>query len=147
MEIYSNSTERHLKNNFKMKQIITLLLIVAITTTPVAQTDSLIKRHSFQLSLGLNQTKEKNINAKVHSGASVLLTYTREKEKKNLIRYNMSVLFSKLKTKYENASRSMNIQLKGDYGYFFNLKKTEKYKFYTGPNPVSYTHLTLPTKA
>ncbi len=117
-----------------MKQNIAILIMLAFTTTIVAQTDSLMKKNSFQLSLGLNQIKEKNINTKVHSGLSYLLKYSREKEKKNISQYNVSFLFSKIKTKYESASRSMNIQLRGNYGYFFNFKRTEKYRFFVGPN-------------
>ncbi len=120
--------------SIKMKQSITIFFLLVCTTIMVAQADALKKKNSFQLSFGLNQIKEKTIHPKVHSGTSLLLKYTRKKEKKNRSRYNVSFLFSKIKTKYENATRSTNIQLKGDYGYLFNLKKTGKYQFFLGPS-------------
>ncbi len=97
------------------------------------QSDSISKRNAIQVTFGLNQIKEKNLTNKVHSGVSYLLKYNHEKIKKNLSQYRFTILFSKIKTPYESASRSMNIQLEGNYGYLFSIIKTRKCQFYIGP--------------
>ena len=104
------------------------------STSIWGQSDSISKSNSIQVYFGLNKIKEKNLNNKVHSGISYLLKYDHVKIKRNLSKYNFSFLFSKIKTPYESASNSMNIQLNGNCGYLFSLKKTKKYDIFLGPN-------------
>ena len=117
-----------------MKQNIIILIIFTFSSSLLAQNKSVVKLNNIEMSVGLNQIKEENINNKVHSGTSYVLKYNHKKEKKNLARYGISFLFSKIKTKYENANRSMNIQLKGNYAYLFKLKENENFKLFFGPS-------------
>jgi hypothetical protein len=110
------------------------ILTLFISANVIAQTESMYKQNSFQFSVGINQIKEGNLHYKVHKGAIYSLSYAHTKVKKNYSVFDVQIQFSKIKTRFENASNSMNIQVGTNYGYLFELINNDKLSLYTGPN-------------
>lgn len=110
-----------------------LILLLIISFKLIAQTDHLAK-NSFGVSVGVNQVKEENLHPKVHKGAVYSLNYRRGKSKKNYSYFDFIFQYSKIKTVFEEAPVSMNIQVGARYGYLFECLKKDKLSFYLGPN-------------
>ena len=115
-----------------MKKILSLLFLLQ-SINLLCQQETHTKQNSFGLSLALNQIKEENLHPKVHRGVAYGLYYYHEKTKNHLPCYELNFQFSKIKTVFEEASTTMNIQFAARYAYLINLQKNTQQHFYIGP--------------
>lgn len=112
-----------------------LFLICCIFTSAnlIAQLEDKSIQNSVQLSIGINQIKDKNLHPKVHTGAIYTIQYNHSRTKKNHSTLDFSFSYGQVKTVLEEASNSLGIQLNGSYGYLFRLDLKDKFTYFLGP--------------
>lgn len=114
-------------------KIVILTFFLAISLDVLSQTNNM-DENMIEISAGLNQIKEENLHTKVNGGLVYNLRYTHERTKNNLSSFNLSFQYSRLRTAFENSSRSMNIQIAGNYSYLFELTHNPHLSYFTGPH-------------
>jgi hypothetical protein len=115
-----------------MKKLLFVLFFICTFSFGQSKTDSVYKEKHFQFSIGINQIKENNLHSKVHTGIGYELNYGFTRINKNLSSFQTNFLYSKVKTIFEDAPSSINLQFKLNYEYLFPLQKTNNYTFYSG---------------
>ena len=116
-----------------IRTFLILFCIITFHNTYAQETPPQNKRqHSLQLISGIQQIKEKNLHPKVHQGMSTGLGYQSSREIKNVSQFEASILFTKLKTDFENNAASINIQLNLNKNYLFKIRHSQKLRFHTG---------------
>ena len=113
--------------------IITFLFFGTTTQVFAQDRDLTHKTHSLYLQFGRYELKEENLHGKVHKGLLYGLTYEHSKQSKNLSQYNIGLVFSRLKTTYEELPTSANVQLFGNYNYLFEMINNAKFSYHFGP--------------
>ncbi|MBU3927639.1 MAG: hypothetical protein KKB74_07515, partial [Bacteroidetes bacterium] len=116
-----------------MKHIFILLFALFTCSIGAQEIPDIIKLSSFQLNFGVNKLKDENLHAKVHTGILYGLIYEHTKQTKNISNFGIGLIYSRLKTKYEELSASANIQLFGNYDYLFETVKKGKLTYFIGP--------------
>ena len=114
-----------------MKKLI-FPLIVLISPLLTAQEPPSIKS-CLEISVGNNQNKEQNLHQKVHRGLVAGLDYSRFRTKTSHSFYAFGLRYSRLKTGYEDVSKTADIQLFGEYAYQYLVENGEKSQIFMGP--------------
>jgi hypothetical protein len=103
------------------------------------------KIYSFNLQLGLNQIKEMNLLPLVHRGTLTELSFETEKLKNSLRLFQFSLIYSRIKTGYEELAKSGNIMLGFNYSYDFLVLQKSNLRYYLGPQTsLSYSYMLYP---
>ena len=89
--------------------------------------------HILSIKSGINQIKEANLHSKVNTGSIIELSYGFERNKSNLKSFRFSIGYSRLKTKLEDLSASVNLKLNTSYSLNVILFQKKNIKFYLGP--------------
>lgn len=111
-----------------------IFLFLTFTVNLFAQeTTPAPKRSSFQLSYGFNQLKEENLHPKVHSGTITTFSYGRYFRSRNISELEISLSYSRVRTTYENWSKTVNGRLEADYKYLFTAVSRNKMVYSVGP--------------
>jgi hypothetical protein len=116
------------------RQLIGLFtLLFSTIVSPVMSQEKEQKQRSFQLMFGLNELKESNLHNAIHKGVLYGLIYEHGKHSNNISQYDIGLIFSRVKTGYEDLSASAYAELFGKYGYFFKVTTKRKSTFHFGP--------------
>lgn len=118
-----------------MKRLLTItcLLICSDLLGQSLSSDTIIRRSSIALNLGIRQVKDLNLHPKVHRGLSYGLGYSHYKQAEHIRLWEVDANFSGLKTSYEGAATSLYIQFLTAYSYNFSLVQDGPFSFYAGP--------------
>ena len=121
---------------------LTLLFFILSSMVKGKETDSLsfiAKFHSIGVATGINQLKENNLHAKVHSGPLFGLRYSRDKIRKQegykqkITKLFLEAKYSPLKTKYEGAPTSLALNFSLGYRYSILLITKNNIQYFLGP--------------
>jgi len=119
--------------NLNMKRsIIILFLLLGANVFAQVPVNSL-QRNSLQLIFGVNQLKEENLHAKVHSGLITGISYQHCLGSKNISDFDISIKWSRAKTAYEDLSATANAHLSGSYRYLFKIFNLSEISYVLGP--------------
>jgi hypothetical protein len=103
------------------------------------------KSNSFNLQFGINQIREMDLLPLVHKGTLGEFTFETEREKVNLSQFQISVMYSRVKTNLEELSKSGNIKLRLNYSYNFRIIQNDKIRYYLGPQTsLCYSFMLFP---
>lgn len=103
------------------------------------------KTYSVNFKLGLNQIKELNLLPLVHKGRLTELSFETEKVKSSLRHFQISFLYSRIKTGAEEMPKSGNIKLGFDYSYNFPIFQKNNLRYYLGPQAsLCYSYMLYP---
>jgi hypothetical protein len=133
-----------------MKTIILLIFIMGVLNSQIIGQDKALssissKSNSFNLQFGVNQIREMNLIPLVHRGSLGELTFETERYNVNLSQFQVSVLYSRIKTNLEELSKSGNIKLKLNYSYNFRIIQNGKIVYYLGPQTsLCYSFMLFP---
>lgn len=115
-------------------KFVLIFLILTLAENLFAQQKILApKRSSLQLSYGFNQVNEENLHPKVHSGTITTLSYVRCFKSRNISELEISLSYSRVRTSYEDWSKTVNGQLAADYKYMFTALSKNKMQYSVGP--------------
>ena len=121
-------------------KFVPIIILFFTLSFPLFSQDSIVVKsiqkitvNSFQLGIGNNQIKEKNLHPKVHTGFILDFKYSHYRTKQNFTRFQFGFHYSRLKTKLEDLSASINIGLLAQYAYQFEMVKKAKTNYYLGP--------------
>ncbi len=95
--------------------------------------DSANPAHTLALQFGLNQIKEENLHSKVSTGTITEFTYGLEAIKKVWHQFHFTLGYSRLKTEFEDVSKSSNLRLHTDYSWNYLLVRKKRFNYYLGP--------------
>jgi hypothetical protein len=116
-----------------MKYSLILILLTFTINLFGQETNPAPKRSSLQLSYGFNQVKEENLHPKVHSGTKTTFSYGRYFKSRNISELEISLSYSRVRTTYEDWSKTVNGQLAADYKYLFTAVSRNKITYSVGP--------------
>jgi len=111
-----------------------ILILLTFSVKLFAQETTLApKRSSLHLSYGFNQVKEENLHPKVHSGSITTFSYGRYFKSMNISELEISLSYSRVRTGYEDWSKTVNGQLEAEYKYLFAAVSRNKISYSVGP--------------
>lgn len=102
-------------------------------TVKAQKTDSAKANQFISLQFGLNKIKDENLLPKVSTGTITELSYGFEKRKTNLQQFHFTVGYSRLKTEFEDLSKTANLELNMDYNLGYQLAQKNNFTYYLGP--------------
>lgn len=82
---------------------------------------------------GINQLKEENLLPKVSTGTATTFGYGFEINRKNLQQFAFNFTYSRLKTKVEDLSKTINLLINAQYSTNFRLVNRKGLAYYLGP--------------
>jgi hypothetical protein len=133
-----------------MKTFILLMFFFGVLNCQIIGQDNTLssmpsKSNSFNLQFGINQIREMNLIPLVHRGSLGELTFETERQKVNLNQFQVSVIYSRVKTNLEELAKSGNIKLKLNYSYNFRIFQNDKIRYYLGPQAsLCYSFMLFP---
>jgi hypothetical protein len=133
-----------------MKTIILLIPIFILIGNLIKGQDTDLsayrdKTYSVNFQLGMNQIKEMNLLPLVHKGSVTELSFETEKVKSSLRHFQLSFLYSRIKTDFEEMPKSGNIKLGLDYSYNFLIFQKNDLRYYFGPQAsLFYSYMLYP---
>ena len=133
-----------------MKTKILLIQILILTGYLVKGQDTDLssdhdKTYSVNFQMGLNQVKEMNLLPLVLKGRLTELSFETEKVKSSLRHFQISLLYSRIKTEAEELPKSGNIILGLDYSYNFLILQKNNLRYYLGPQAsLCYSYMLYP---
>lgn len=89
--------------------------------------------NSIELATAYNLLKEENLHPKLHAGMAYGLLYRKESTQARITNTELSLLYSRLKTDFENVARSIQLQINGSYALLFKIKTSDKLSYHQGP--------------
>ena len=102
-------------------------------TVKAQKTDSAKTYQFISLQFGINQIKDENLLPKVSTGTITELSYGFEKRKLKLQQFHFTVGYSRLKTEFEDLSKTANLELNMDYNLGCQLAQKNNFTYYLGP--------------
>jgi hypothetical protein len=103
------------------------------------------KLYSINVQLGLNQIKEMNLLPLVHKGILTELSFETEKLKNSLRQFQLSLVYSRVKTGLEEMSKSGNIKFGLAYSDNFLILQKNNVRYYLGPQvSLCYSYMLYP---
>jgi hypothetical protein len=115
-------------------RLLILLLLVGGTAFSQERDSTSRFRHLLSLQFGLNQVKDENLHPKVSTGTITEVSYGFERRKsKNWQKFHFTLGYSRLKTTFEDLSKSMNLVIGVGYSMGFKLTRGGKFNYYLGP--------------
>ncbi len=109
-----------------------LPIFVLCATVKGQKTDSSVVHH-ISLSFGINQIADENLHPKVSTGTITQLNYGFEKKKNTWKQFDFTLGYSRLKTKLEDLSKSINLKLNLHYSHTFHAVHKGNFNYYIGP--------------
>jgi hypothetical protein len=130
-------------------KILIMQILILISTLVKGQDNQLSsdndKTYSVHFQLGLNQIKEMNLLPLVHKGRLTELSFETEKVKGSLRHFQISFLYSRIKTGAEELPKSGNIKLGLNYSYNFLIFQKNNLRYYLGPQAsLCYSYMLYP---
>ncbi len=112
-----------------------LLVILSLALHAIELDSTSVNKgiHSVSFSGGINQMKEELLHPKVHTGTIFQLGYGFEKRMKLYHTFNFNLRYSRLKTKLEDLSKSVNLQINTNYSFRYSLYSRKNFEYFLGP--------------
>ena len=125
--------------------VLFLFLLCPVTGQQTDQLVLLEKSNSLELHTGLNQIKEMNLLPVSNSGLITEFSFAREKRGKQLHQFQISIAYSRLKTRFEDMAKSGNIGLSIYYAKNWHLIQEGNISYFMGPHAsISYSFMLYP---
>jgi hypothetical protein len=103
------------------------------------------KIYSINIQLGLTQIKEMNLLPLTHKGILTELSFETEKIKSSLRQFQLSLVYSRVKTGLEEMAKSGNIKFGLTYSYNFLILQKNNVRYYLGPQvSLCYSYMLFP---
>ncbi len=112
--------------------ILILLLQVTILNLAWGQ-DSSLSSHVIGIGNGFNQIKEENLLPLVHTGSVASVSYEFRNMKGSYQGFQSAIGYSRLKTRSESLSDTVNMGINASYSYCFGLMGRDAVRYYLGP--------------
>ena len=89
--------------------------------------------HTLALQFGVNQIKDENLHSKASTGTITQFSYGFEMIKKVWHQFHFTLGYSRLKTEFEDLSKSVNLTLHTGYSWNYPLVRKNRFNYYLGP--------------
>jgi hypothetical protein len=141
----SRNTHLKIPVNEKFVSVALVLLLLSGLVAAQDQKSTPQKIYSVNLQFGMNQVKEKNLLPLVHKGTLTELSVETEKIKSGLRQFQVSFVYSRLKTNLEEMAKSGNIKIGLNYSYNFLIYQNSNLIYYLGPRTsLCYSYMLYP---
>jgi hypothetical protein len=133
-----------MKTNFLLISVFVLIShgIYGQKTDPSSEQH---KTYSFNLQIGQNQIKEKELLPLVHKGMITDFSFETEKVKSSMRKFQFMFTYSRLKTSLEEMAKSGNIRFGFNYSYNFMIFQKNNFRYYMGPRTsLCYSYMLYP---
>ena len=128
-----------------MKLALLCGLLLLSGAVPAQEKDPSRTWHNLSLQFGVNQIRDENLHPKVSTGTITEFSYGFEKRRKNWQKFHLTLGYSRLKTKLEDLSKTINLKINLGYSNGFRLTHGAKFLYYLGPEvTLAYNDSYLP---
>ena len=111
------------------------ILLLLVLVNPLSAQDTSAFYHIIFLQTGVNQVKDENLHPKVSTGTMLELSYGFEssRKKNRISEFHFDLGYSRLRTSFEDLSKSLNLKLKFSYSQSLQVWKQNNFRYLLGP--------------